>query len=63
MTEIALYIACSLDGYIATSDGGEEWLSGVEVEGEDYGYHSFFDSVDVLILGSRTYEQILGFNE
>lgn len=61
MTEVVLYIASSLDGYIATPDGGVEWLSAVEVESEDYGYQAFFDTIDALIMGSRTYEQILGF--
>ncbi len=60
---VVLYIACSLDGYIATSDGGIEWLSSVEDEGEDYGYQAFFDSIDALIMGSRTYEQIQRFGE
>lgn len=60
---VVLYIACSLDGYIATPDGGVAWLSAVEADGEDYGYRSLFDSVDALIMGSRTYEQILGFGD
>lgn len=34
MTEVVLYIACSLDGYIVGN--GVEWLSEVDVEGEDY---------------------------
>lgn len=63
MPEVVLYIASSLDGYIATADGGVEWLSAVELEGEDYGYQAFFDSIDALVMGSRTYEQILGFGE
>lgn len=63
MPEVVLYIASSLDGYIATVDGGVEWLSAVELEGEDYGYQAFFDSIDALVMGSRTYEQILGFGE
>lgn len=61
--EIVLYIAASLDGYIATSDGSVDWLSVVEEEGEDYGYKEFYGSVDGLVMGSKTYEQILGFGE
>jgi len=61
--EIVLYIATSLDGYIATPDGGADWLSVVEEEGEDYGYKEFYGSVDGIIMGSKTYEQILGFGE
>lgn len=63
MTAVVLYIASSLDGYIATMDGGVEWLTAVEIEGEDYGFQTFFDSVDGLVMGSRTYEQILGFGK
>lgn len=63
MVDVVLYIACSLDGYIACPDGGVEWLSLVEVDGEDYGYQGFFDSVDALVMGSRTYRQILDFGE
>lgn len=53
----------SLDGYIARSDGSLDWLDAVQVEGEDYGYHSFYESVDCLILGRKTYETALGFDE
>ncbi len=63
MTEIVFYIAASLDGYIATPDGSVEWLSVVDSEEEDYGYLEFYDSVDALLIGRQTYEQILGFGE
>jgi len=51
----------SLDGFIARRDGWLDWLSVVQRPGEDYGYARFFDSVDALILGRRTYETVLGF--
>jgi len=63
MTNITLYIATSLDGYIARTDGGIDWLSMVEREGEDYGYAAFYESVDAIVSGSRTYELVLGFRE
>lgn len=63
MVTILLYIATSIDGYIATKDGGVEWLSVVDGSGSDYGYHAFYDSVDALIMGSKTYQQILDFGE
>jgi dihydrofolate reductase len=56
-----VYIAVSLDGFIARRDGGLDWLSVVQRPGEDYGYARFFDSVDALILGRRTYDVVLGF--
>ncbi len=54
-----LYIAMSLDGYIAKPGDDLSFLSIVEKEGEDYGYFSFLDTVDTVVLGSRTYDWIL----
>ena len=59
----AVFIASSLDGYIARADGGLDWLSIVEREGEDYGYREFLGSVDALVMGRRTYDTVLGFDE
>ena len=69
MTEgsITLYIAASVDGYIATEDGGVSWLEEYqdETEADDGagGYEEFFDSVDSLVMGSTTYEQVLDLGE
>ncbi len=63
MPKVSLYIACSLDGYIARPDGDIEWLSLVEIPGEDYGYQAFYNSVDGLLIGARTFEQILSWGE
>ncbi len=60
---VVLCVACSLYGYIATPDGGVEWLSAIEAGGEDYACRSLFDVVDALIMASSTYEQILGFGD
>jgi dihydrofolate reductase len=57
----SVFIATSLDGFIARKDGGIDWLSIVEAPGEDYGYARFFGDVDALILGRRTYDTVLGF--
>ncbi len=51
----------SLDGFIARSDGQLDWLGSVERAGEDYGYQKFFDTVDTLIVGRKTYDTALGF--
>lgn len=64
MTEFALYIAASLDGYIADADGGVGWLDSFEDRYEDgvageSSYESFFETVDCLVMGSHTYEQIV----
>ncbi len=56
-SNIILYIATSLDGYIARLDGSVDWLF---TEG-DYGYDEFFETIGKLYIGRKTYEQILGF--
>ncbi|NJP10621.1 MAG: dihydrofolate reductase [Leptolyngbyaceae cyanobacterium RU_5_1] len=58
MPEVVLYIAASLDGYIATPDGGVKWLAAFENSGEDYGYSTFYESFDAVLMGSRTYQQL-----
>ena len=59
MRQLKLYIATSLDGYIATADGSVEWLDAYQSDEEDYGYHRFYDSVDTLLMGGNTYRAIL----
>jgi dihydrofolate reductase len=59
--QCSVYIATSLDGFIARPNGSIDWLSRVERPGEDYGYHGFFDSIDTIVIGRKTYETALGF--
>ena len=59
--KVVLYIAMSLDGYIAKSDDDISWLSMVEEPNEDYGYQAFVDSVDTVLMGRKTYEKVLTF--
>jgi dihydrofolate reductase len=54
--EIVYYVAASLDGFIATADGGVEWLKPFEGGAEDYGYGALLASMDALLMGARTYE-------
>jgi dihydrofolate reductase len=63
MGKLVLYIAVSLDGYIATPDGGVGWLDDFNIEGEDYGYAEFFERLGTLIMGGKTYRQGLTFGE
>jgi dihydrofolate reductase len=63
MADVILYIAASLDGYIARKGGRIDWLSMVETSDTDYGYADFYQSVDALVVGRRTYEQALGFGD
>ncbi|MBD1880726.1 dihydrofolate reductase [Coleofasciculus sp. FACHB-64] len=59
MRKVILFIASSLDGYIARQSGDIDWL----FTDQDYGYSEFFASVDTLLMGRKTYEQVLTFGE
>lgn len=62
MTNI-VYIATSLDGFIATKDGGIDWLMEVpNPDNSDYGFAEFMDSIDALVMGRKTYEKVLSFD-
>jgi dihydrofolate reductase len=63
MLDIVYYVAASLDGYIAPSDGGVEWLAPFENSDEDYGYAEFYASVEAVLLGRATFEQSLTFGD
>jgi dihydrofolate reductase len=56
--KLVLFIAASLDGYIATKDDSLEWLFKVEGEG-DNGYSEFYNTVDTILIGRRTYDWIV----
>lgn len=54
-----LYIAASLDGYIAKPDGSMDWLHNVEGDGGDNGYGAFYASIGTIVMGRSTYEEVL----
>ncbi|HKJ67847.1 MAG TPA: dihydrofolate reductase family protein [bacterium] len=58
----SVFIATSLDGYIARKNGDIDWLPS-DGSGEDYGYRQFVDSVDALVMGRNTYETVRSFGE
>ncbi|MBB4037297.1 dihydrofolate reductase [Dysgonomonas hofstadii] len=59
MRKIILYIATSIDGRIAESDGGIEWLSEFPITEEmNYGYKDFFVSIDTIIMGGRSWREM-----
>ena len=60
MRKLVYYVAASLDGYIARRDGSIDWLP-VPGAREDYGYARFFQRIDELIIGRKTYEQLMTF--
>lgn len=62
-TAFILYVATTLDGWVASSDGSIDWLTTLETSGEDDAYTAFYETIDALIMGSATYEQVLGFGD
>jgi dihydrofolate reductase len=62
--KVSVFIATSLDGFIARSDGDLDWLTGAESTSteQDYGYQEFMDTVDTIVLGRNTFELVLTFD-
>ena len=64
MPKVSVFIATSVDGYIARTDGELDWLDAAQETvpaGEDCGYQSLMQTVDALIMGRKTYEKVLTF--
>lgn len=59
MRKIILFIATSLDGFIAGPNGEIDWL----FDDGDYGYSHFYDSIDTTLMGNETYKQVLTFGD
>jgi dihydrofolate reductase len=59
-----VYIATSIDGYIATADGGIEWLHELpNPNNSDYGYSEFIANIDAMVMGRHTFEKVQTFGE
>ena len=54
------YMACSANGYIADAEGGIGFLDAFD--GVDFGYDAYFASIDSLIMGRATFDQVRGFD-
>src|SRR5947209_4324175 len=61
--QFSVFIAASLDGYIARKSGAIDWLSIVHPVDEAHGYKAFMDSVEVIVIGRGTYDTVLGMPE
>lgn len=63
MVNYKAFIASSLDGFIARSDGSLDWLTSNEytLEDNDLGYSSFMQSIDCIVMGRITFETVLHF--
>jgi dihydrofolate reductase len=62
----SVFIATSLDGFISRPDGSIDWLeeaNGLIPAGEDCGYAAFIATVDALVMGRNTFDQVLGFGK
>ncbi len=59
----SVFIATSVDGCIARPDGRIDFLDGVQLEGEDYGFAAFYASVDALVMGRGTWDVVNAFPE
>ena len=58
-----VFIASSLDGFIARADHGLDWLISQASEGEDHGYDAFIARMDGVVMGSRSFAKVAGFPE
>ena len=62
MNSIKLYIASTIDGFIAREDGSLDWLEELPNPNQiDYGYSDFYATIDKVVIGRKTYEEVLGF--
>lgn len=61
--KISIYIAMSIDGYIARNDGNLDWLQYGHTGDEDYGFKKFINDIDAIVLGRKTYEVVSAFAE
>jgi dihydrofolate reductase len=57
--KLIVYIAMSVDGFIAGNNDDLSFLQQVEQEGEDYGYGDFIQTIDTVIIGRRTYDTVM----
>jgi dihydrofolate reductase len=62
MRKLKVFVACSIDGFIADENGSLDFLETVQAEGEDYGYAEFCKDVDTVIIGRKTYDTLVGMN-
>lgn len=59
MQELVLFIAQSLDGYIARSDASIDWLLHFDDESTTNRYTMFLNTIDTIVMGYSTYRQVI----
>jgi dihydrofolate reductase len=74
-TQFSVYIAASVDGFIARKNGKLDWLNdaasgeknkqdtAIKSNAEDYGYQKFITSVDCIVMGRNSFEKAASFSE
>ena len=64
--KLSAFVATSIDGFIARKDGNIDWLNKAnkqESELQDFGYSNFMKSIDIIVMGRNTFEQVLTFDK
>ncbi|UVM55188.1 dihydrofolate reductase family protein [Pseudomonas sp. B21-012] len=61
--KISVYIATSLDGFIARESGELDWLMVATSSSDDHGYAAYMATIDTLVMGRNTFEKVLTFGE
>ena len=65
MVKVSVYIGTSLDGFIARENGDIDWLDKANQKvtpGEDFGFHKFLESINLIVMGRKTFEQVVSFD-
>jgi len=65
-TKVSAFVANSIDGFIARKDGNIDWLNKPnkqESELQDFGYSNFIKSIEVIVMGRKTFEQFITFDK
>ena len=63
MRKTVLYMASSIDGFVASSDGSVDWIDTDVDLGDEYSFEAFLQRVDTIIMGRKSYEQTLSFGK
>ena len=59
--ETVVYIGLTMDGFICRPNGDIDYLPVPNDSTEDYGFAAFLETVDAVVMGRKTYEQVVGF--
>ncbi|MBL1420808.1 MAG: dihydrofolate reductase family protein [Alphaproteobacteria bacterium] len=63
MTTGHIFIATSLDGFVARNDHQLDWLMKQKTQGEEHGYETFIEDIDVIVMGKGSYQNVLSFGD